>query len=850
MNTHPLPETSSSSNDYFNLKISSSYTKQTTLQMEQDTELKIKYTIKLVNKGKPDFYKISTTPDEFSQILQKQIDDIPSKYTVMEVMFPHDIVKPYFDIDIKYDPNFKQTDDGFGFCKFNDLQQYREREQFILNYENVLQIIQNVFPDENISLDNLVIFKSTQTQKYYEYKKENPQDTTEKNGLHIYIKGFCITPYNLGKYIKQYNNGRHIIDESIYPCQKTPIDKVSRLRCPMVRWDWRQKYNIYKLDNSTTGYIRGNNKTDWIIQYTDKNDILIQGLKETDITTSSKGFIPPKKQELKCNVINYTIPLDVIETILDQTRPLHDKPLLRDCIWSLLCNEVPIDWIYRWLNQNETGSNTIKLFTLDDDLTSYFHKYDTWNYSLGTFLKNVLLRQNEELYNEIVTEYGNPQYKQFKKNIETLYTKLRDIGRFWKHDTQQIITEETLIKGWKEHTYITNRGFKKSYITDWLLDDNMSVKLDVVFKPPPILEDNINFEDYINSYIPPILPDYPEGVELKHNYTELLRHLCNRDEKCFDFCMRYIYHLVKFPSIIPSVGICFQSIPGTGKNLFWQLFLGSIIGEKYISITTDIDEIFGRFSNFRENNLISIFEESHTSKKNQEKLKSSITNQSGTLEEKGIQRKKVKFYDRWIFLSNNDFPVSIGDHDRRLVLIETTNVQYKYDWTGDDGMFSYLNSKGLTNPQEIWGFLEDLEQYPVDMYYDFKNNRPLTAAYEDNIRVQNKHPIDQFLERLIEYDIKQCEICKRKFKTYTNVDGDFKEGFTLYDLHDMFKVKIPNYQIDFPKFQHYVSRKCKNKLVFERLGKEKKYMYLLDDRIQQQELICSNKKRKQNIFNQ
>jgi hypothetical protein len=467
-----------------------------------------------------------------------------------------------------------------------------------------------------------------------------------------------------------------------------------------------------------------------------------------------------------------------------------------------MCSNVPTEWIIRWLNGNSSQSIKSSPFTIEDLNPEECN--DSPNYSIGTFLNVVLKEHNNSMFHEIMDEYGYPEYKEFKRYIEETTCKVLDRCCYYSIDTQgrpEFLKRSQLVEKWEHFTMIDKKmNIPIPMINKWFKDRNIRIVNDVVFYPPPILDQNIldNPDKYINKYIPPVYPPKPEG-QLKHSYTELLFNMCNRDDEIFGFMMKWCYNLIHLPSIQPLVGVCFKSVEGTGKNLFFQKFIGNLIGgRKYYSITSDIDEIFRRFSIFRHEKLLCIFEESHSSKKDQEKIKSSITNNEGIYEVKGIQSKETIFNDRFLFLSNKDYPINIDRSDRRMTIIETTNLEYTKEYI-ENGNWSYLQTEGLTNPQEIHGFLEDLENYKIDRYFDFKSNRPNTETYRRVQIVQNKHPVETFIEKFLTVD--RTGIYFDGFPSISMVNGDFTKGFDTFSLFNQFKQSNGGSQIT--SHQHF-----------------------------------------------
>jgi hypothetical protein len=691
----------------------------------------------------------TTTIEGIIELINNTITYGTTKY-YNEVFMTHQAIKPFVDIDLKMDT----------------YEELVKQKEFIEDRQKIHNLLQLLLQTE-INFDDLIFLYSNEIiQKNGNYKY----------GCHIVIDNHQTTCKNMYNFLKTFENKNPEYKEFFDNVYGTKENGMYKMRCPLVKKDEDQS-NVYLTEFDLC--------EKHIIQYVEDN-FKVLTCEELQKEKPLKSMIC-KKENKEYRLINCNVPVEVIETLLDQTYPPKNYTQWRDCIWSLKSCGVSFELINEWSKKDEINFNYQLGKTIYD-------AYIDGNWSIGTFLYLVVKQSNVDLFNEVLEEYNNLEYTNMKTwfEEEEQYCKILNLGCYYNLKNKKLYSEKEMSKMWR-HKSIRVGKFIKRFVEQWMNDDNIRIYDDIQFLPPPrICPDNV-----INTWQPVMIP---EQEETEHNYTKLLYYLCNQEQEVFDYVMKWIYHLINFPAIKCNTALVFKSIEGAGKNLFFQLFLEKIIGSKYISCTENPEHIFNKFSTFRENKLLLIFDESKALYKYIDTLKSWITNPICILEQKGIQAREVESFDRLIFNSNNDYPVFISDTDRRFMLVEITKTDYMTDGCID---FEYLISDGLNNPKEIQGFLQDLTKYEVSPNYDFKTTRPITEAYKEIKEVQNYSPIQEWWDwvlymRTIEVKYKLIfpTITETRTSQGEGVDPqglqEYNKGFTMFDCYDSFMNYIQN----------------------------------------------------------
>ena len=180
-------------------------------------------------------------------------------------------------------------------------------------------------------------------------------------------------------------------------------------------------------------------------------------------------------------------------------------------------------------------------------------------------------------------------------------------------------------------------------------------------------------EEGIKKEIPQILQ---EKLNIARDHIDNI--ICNGDPKTIKYFYSWLAHLIQKPMSKDGVpAIILKSGQGTGKNLICN-FICEIINPIYTIILTNFDKLTGKFNNVLENKLLTICNEISSfggDFKQNDKLKSIITDTKQIIEPKGQDAYTINNYSRFIFLTNNDWPVKIEKDDRRYFCIQVSDAR-------------------------------------------------------------------------------------------------------------------------------------------------------------------------------
>lgn len=164
--------------------------------------------------------------------------------------------------------------------------------------------------------------------------------------------------------------------------------------------------------------------------------------------------------------------------------------------------------------------------------------------------------------------------------------------------------------------------------------------------------------------------------------------LADNDNRNYNYILNMLAHYIQRPHIKTNVCMVFISTEeGAGKNIFIDNFNEKLIGSNYTTNIDNLDTLFARFNGILANKIVTVLDEVKTKfgGKSSDQFKSMMTQKNFNLEQKGMEHVKVKDYNNYIILTNNEIPVNIDISDRRFFVSNVSNKR-----VGDYNYFDKL----------------------------------------------------------------------------------------------------------------------------------------------------------------
>jgi hypothetical protein len=351
-------------------------------------------------------------------------------------------------------------------------------------------------------------------------------------------------------------------------------------------------------------------------------------------------------------------------------------------------------------------------------------------------------------------------YTIMKKEFEKHSFKLIDATEYgtWKKD--KLITRESakFVEAFREMKYMNSKVDAKgnittqemSFIKTWLDDADKRVYDSYGLLPPPIACPAEIFNIWSGFKIE------HEGITETDDFDyilHLLLVLTNFNEAACEYLTNWLADIVQNPGRKSGVAIVLKSKPGAGKGTLINL-IRSMLG--YVSETSCPDkDIFGNHSNLHIDKLLCSIDEVRAgdTSKLLGRLKNIITSDYCIYNPKGRDQFELHNSCRFIFTTNESFPVNIDKDDRRYFATECSSKYIGRQHTEVGGFWHDFHIK-LKNRKSVKGFFDYLKSKDISKvnWQDF----PTTELRSDIIEA-SLHPMIYWMDDFIRGEMFQLK---------------------------------------------------------------------------------------------
>jgi hypothetical protein len=159
-------------------------------------------------------------------------------------------------------------------------------------------------------------------------------------------------------------------------------------------------------------------------------------------------------------------------------------------------------------------------------------------------------------------------------------------------------------------------------------------------------------------------------------------HVCMGDEELYEYTLDWMASGVQHPGNPARTALSMRGLPGVGKGVFATEY-GKIFGRHFLHLTNR-EHVVGKFNAHSAESCLVFADEALFvgDARDADILKTLVSEQSKTLERKGIDAVQVANYARTIFASNHDHVLRIDAYDRRYV---SYHVVVPADMVGPEG---------------------------------------------------------------------------------------------------------------------------------------------------------------------
>lgn len=211
--------------------------------------------------------------------------------------------------------------------------------------------------------------------------------------------------------------------------------------------------------------------------------------------------------------------------------------------------------------------------------------------------------------------------------------------------------------------------------------------------------------------------------------------ICAGDEERYRYVRRWLAHAIQKPAEMPETALVLRGGQGAGKGTLVNIY-GQLFGIHFQAIS-QMEQLLGKF-NAHMQEAILVFGDEVTwggNKQSEGALKAMITEPHMLIERKGLDTIRCANYRRFIFASNEDWPIALGKGDRRFLVLDVAET-HRADTAYFAALRAQMKAGGL---QALMHDLlaEDLRTFDV-------RTKPQGGQAEADLYVRTLRGIERF----------------------------------------------------------------------------------------------------------
>jgi hypothetical protein len=157
--------------------------------------------------------------------------------------------------------------------------------------------------------------------------------------------------------------------------------------------------------------------------------------------------------------------------------------------------------------------------------------------------------------------------------------------------------------------------------------------------------------------------------------THLRDNVCNGDEAIYAYLIRWMARAVQEPDTPGEVAVVLRGGRGTGKSFFAKEF-GKLFGRHFLQVSNS-SHLVGNFNSHLRDVVVLFADEAFYAgdKKHSSILKTLITEETITIEAKGVDAEAAPNYVHLIMASNDRHVIPAGGDERRFLVLDVGHEQ-------------------------------------------------------------------------------------------------------------------------------------------------------------------------------
>jgi hypothetical protein len=287
---------------------------------------------------------------------------------------------------------------------------------------------------------------------------------------------------------------------------------------------------------------------------------------------------------------------------------------------------------------------------------------------------------------ELETLIANLKKIEPKQNLDGSSTIVEELNK--KHAHVMISGKARIINimtdpqnGWQTHDFSTPADFRSRYANRrikvgsrvrtaaevWLESPKRQSYGGITFLPGKDAGDHFNlFQGFAVE---------PEEGDCSLYLEHIRNNICSADDELYEYVIHWMADAVQNPSSRPGVALAIRGQQGVGKGVFVNTF-AKLFGPHFIHVTQS-SHLVGNFNGHLKDKLLVFADEAFWAGNKQAEgvLKGLVTEDTLSIEMKGVDVGQFPNFIRLILASNNDWVVPASSEQRRFVVVDASSAK-------------------------------------------------------------------------------------------------------------------------------------------------------------------------------
>lgn len=262
----------------------------------------------------------------------------------------------------------------------------------------------------------------------------------------------------------------------------------------------------------------------------------------------------------------------------------------------------------------------------------------------------------------------------------------------------------------------------KPFIKQWLQRADLRVYEKLIFNPDPNYIANNKYYNTFRGFYWTRDNSTPNLENIQPLLDHILNTICSGNKNEYEYLLNWMAFAIQKPHIKTQVAVVLMGLQGVGKGTIVD-YLSDIMGKQYYTHPTSQNDVLGNFNSLLAGKTLVFLDEITWGgdKQTSGNLKKLITEQTMSINKKGVAQYEMSTFSNFIFASNNYWAFPAEKSERRCFIPTIDN----------DRVLS-------KTPQEKTTYFNNIRNVKVEHWAHFLYNRDISTYNPREVIVTKK----------------------------------------------------------------------------------------------------------------